>query len=195
MRSIADLERVAGNLALDFLNTVEDRLGPDREDFLAGPSELAEWGVLAGVLRDDARALKPRAEFAAALELREYLTAIFEAQIVGRPPARRDLDALAQAVAAADAEGTLERGEDGLLRWRWDPAALASVRHRVAQAAYELLSGTAVSRVGECAGPGCGWFFLDTTKRGNRRWCSMRDCGQEAKSARRRSGLKVACSG
>jgi len=40
---------------------------------------------------------------------------------------------------------------------------------------------------GQCAGAGCGWFFLDTTKRGNRRWCSMRDCGQDAKSARRRA--------
>jgi predicted RNA-binding Zn ribbon-like protein len=186
MSSIADLQHVAGNLALDFVNTVEDRLGPDREDFLTGPAELAEWGALAGVLGDHARASEPRAELEAAMELREHLTAIFEAQIAGRPAGRRDLDALAQAVAAADTEGTLERGEDGLLGWCWDPAALASVRHRVAKAAYELLSGPAASRIGECAGPGCGWFFLDSTKRGNRRWCSMRDCGQEAKSARRR---------
>ncbi|MHB1433466.1 MAG: CGNR zinc finger domain-containing protein [Streptosporangiaceae bacterium] len=38
-------------------------------------------------------------------------------------------------------------------------------------------------------GPGdaCGWYFLDVTKRGNRRWCSMSDCGQDAKVARRRA--------
>ena len=39
----------------------------------------------------------------------------------------------------------------------------------------------------QCPGDHCGWFFLDSTKRGNRRWCSMSECGQEAKTAQRRA--------
>ena len=96
-----------------------------------------------------------------------------------------DLAILAAAVAEAHAAGALAL--DGSLRWRWSPAELASVRHTVADAAYELLGGPSAPRIGECDGPGCGWFFLDRTKRGNRRWCTMRDCGQQAKTAGRRA--------
>ena len=47
---IGEVERVAGNLALDFLNTVEDRLRPEREELLRTPADLAEWGLIAGIL-------------------------------------------------------------------------------------------------------------------------------------------------
>jgi len=120
-----------------------------------------------------------------ALRLRDALTATLEAQVTGRRPDPDDLAILAAAVAEAHAAGALAL--DGSLRWRWSPAELASVRHTVADAAYELLGGPSAPRIGECDGPGCGWFFLDRTKRGNRRWCTMRDCGQQAKTAGRRA--------
>jgi predicted RNA-binding Zn ribbon-like protein len=28
---------------------------------------------------------------------------------------------------------------------------------------------------------GCGWLFLDRSRNGSRRWCSMEDCGTRAK--------------
>ena len=197
---IGDLERVSGNLALDFLNTVEDRLRPEREELLRTPEDLAEWGLMTGVLASPSKASgerqsfvrnsptkDSRTELAAALALRERLTTLLEAHVAGELPDPADLAALAGAVADAHAAATLAPGADGELRWRWDPANLASVRHTVADAAFELLSGPAAARIGECDGPGCGWFFLDQTKRGNRRWCTMADCGQEAKSAGRRA--------
>ena len=192
--SAADLELVAGHPALDFLNTVEDRLGPEYDDALHGPADLAAWGVRAGLLTADAGRARgvrgasgARAEFAATLELREHLLALLDARVAGRPAPAADLRALARAVAAAHAAGALVEENDGALRWHWDPGALATVRHRVATSASELLASPAAARIGRCAGAGCGWYFLDTTKRGNRRWCSMGDCGQDAKSARRRA--------
>jgi predicted RNA-binding Zn ribbon-like protein len=188
MLSIADLELVAGHPALDFLNTVEDRLGPDPDDVLRAPADLGAWGRHAGLLTETAgRGRGEPAEFAAALELREHLTALLDARVAGRPTHAADRRGLARAVAAAHAAGTLEPKPDGALSWRWDPNALATVRHTVATTAVELLATPGADRIGQCPGPGCGWFFLDTTKRGNRRWCSMRDCGQDAKSARRRA--------
>jgi len=53
--------------------------------------------------------------------------------------------------------------------------------------AIELLHADPGSRLKQCPGEHCGWFFIDTTKRGNRRWCSMSDCGQEAKNLNRRT--------
>jgi predicted RNA-binding Zn ribbon-like protein len=50
----------------------------------------------------------------------------------------------------------------------------------------DLLQAEPTVRLKQCPGQQCGWFFLDTTKRGNRRWCSMAECGQEAKDEQRR---------
>ena len=40
------------------------------------------------------------------------------------------------------------------------------------------------ARVRQCANPACGWLFLDNSKSGNRRWCSMSACGNRAKAHR-----------
>jgi predicted RNA-binding Zn ribbon-like protein len=30
----------------------------------------------------------------------------------------------------------------------------------------------------------CGWLFMDDSKNGSRRWCSMQSCGNRAKAHR-----------
>lgn len=183
---IGEIELNAGNVVLDFVNTVEDRLGERPEDLLRTPSDLAEWAAMSRLPAGRQAALRS-AELGKALDLRERLTALLDAKLDGLALDPADLAALAAAEARARAAGTLEQGESGLLRWRWDPESPAGVRHAIAAAASELLSSPDADRIGRCAGRGCGWFFLDATKRGNRRWCSMKDCGQAAKSANRRA--------
>ncbi len=39
-------------------------------------------------------------------------------------------------------------------------------------------------RVRKCANPGCVLWFLDVSKNGSRRWCSMELCGNRAKVGR-----------
>jgi predicted RNA-binding Zn ribbon-like protein len=39
--------------------------------------------------------------------------------------------------------------------------------------------------VKQCAGEGCGWLFLDTSRNHLRRWCTMDECGNRAKMRRR----------
>jgi len=187
--SIAELPLEGGHPALDFVNTVDDRVSDGPEDYLREPQDLVIWGVRAGVL--GSVLLPPRVdELTRALALREHLTAIFSAHVEGLPPSQRDLEALGGAVAGAHRVGTLVHGDDGRVSWRWDPRRAETVLHVVATAALDLLAGPAGARVGICAGPGCGWFFLDTSKRANRRWCSMGDCGQLAKNERRRTAAR-----
>jgi len=50
--------------------------------------------------------------------------------------------------------------------------------------AADLLVGPQLQRVRQCANPACGWLFLDNSKSGNRRWCSMSACGNRAKAHR-----------
>jgi hypothetical protein len=42
-----------------------------------------------------------------------------------------------------------------------------------------LLTGDRIDRIKHCAS--CPWLFLDQSKNGRRRWCSMDDCGTNAK--------------
>jgi predicted RNA-binding Zn ribbon-like protein len=52
----------------------------------------------------------------------------------------------------------------------------------VARSAGDLLLSGDFARIGEC--PSCGWLFLDISRNGTRRWCSMATCGSRDKMAR-----------
>jgi predicted RNA-binding Zn ribbon-like protein len=55
---------------------------------------------------------------------------------------------------------------------------------RIARSAAELLTDDQLARVKLCAMPDCGWLFLDDSRAGNRRWCSMETCGNRHKARR-----------
>ena len=50
--------------------------------------------------------------------------------------------------------------------------------------AGDLLTGGRLDRVRRCANPDCGWLFVDDSRAGKRRWCSMSSCGNRAKARR-----------
>ncbi|MEY9214953.1 CGNR zinc finger domain-containing protein [Thermobifida halotolerans] len=49
---------------------------------------------------------------------------------------------------------------------------------------YLTLLAEHPDRIRRCANPACVLRFLDTSKNGTRRWCSMATCGNRAKAAR-----------
>jgi predicted RNA-binding Zn ribbon-like protein len=56
-------------------------------------------------------------------------------------------------------------------------AALATV----ARDAVDLFGGPLAGRVRMCSADDCGLLFVDTSRPGRRRWCSMERCGNRAK--------------
>ncbi len=50
--------------------------------------------------------------------------------------------------------------------------------------AGDLLVGPQLTRLRECSNEKCLWLFLDDSKNGTRRWCSMQACGNRAKAHR-----------
>ena len=192
MQSVAEIPFVAGHVALDFVNTAEERGHPDAGDSLRTVDDLRLWGQRRGVLTSGASGASGAdgdaglAELAAAREARELLYELFLCRVRGRRAADADRARLSRLASEAYQAASLDEEADGRLGWRWDPSRLASVRHVAMATAVELLSQSPTARLRQCPGDHCGWFFLDTTKRGNRRWCSMSECGQEAKTLRRR---------
>lgn len=178
-------ELVGGNPALDFLNTIRDWSAPEREERLVSFPEAVRFGAAAGALTPtEARALgsqRAGEELGRLRELRDRLERILGAVLDGRAPAPADLDRLMQDGAAA-AEGARLRSVRGRLvrELAVADAGAATLRWRLAEAAVTLLLSTQWERVKRC--PSCGWFFLDSSRNGSRRWCSMSMCGTTSKA-------------
>jgi predicted RNA-binding Zn ribbon-like protein len=187
MQSVAEMPFIAGNAALDFVNTAEERGHPAADDALTTAADLRLWGQRYGLI---ARSATPddraEGELANAREARELLYALLFARVHHRPLPKAALARLADLAADAYRAATLEASADGNLRWRWNRSELATIRHVAVTSAIDLLHAEPSPRLKQCPGEQCGWFFLDATKRGNRRWCSMSECGQDAKNLRRR---------
>jgi predicted RNA-binding Zn ribbon-like protein len=61
-----------------------------------------------------------------------------------------------------------------------DPAWLPA--WTVARALVDLVRDAPPGRIRHCDGAGCVLWFLDTSRNGRRRWCSMAGCGNRAKA-------------
>jgi predicted RNA-binding Zn ribbon-like protein len=95
------------------------------------------------------------------------------------------LEALAHGQLAGDAAG---------YAWKWDSGSgLLAPLWPIVAAAVEVLTHGPASHIKFCQA--CRFMFVDLSKNGSRRWCSMDDCGKAAKIARylqRRSDARAA---
>jgi len=165
-----------GNVALDFVATLRARLSDSPHDLLATPRDLSRWFVAAE--------LAPRklpvtdAELRNARKLREAIYRLAIARIDDEPFADRDRALLNRFASAPPPAPRLER--DGIGVARVDVPTLLSL---IARIAIDLLGGAARDRIRRCSGDGCSILFVDTSRPGQRRWCSMAGCGNKAKVA------------
>jgi predicted RNA-binding Zn ribbon-like protein len=187
MESITDIPFVGGHLAIDFVNTTEQRGHPDARDWLQTASDLQTWGERSGLLTRSTRTGGGEAELERARRARELVHGLLLDRSEGRPLTSGQLARLQRLAAEAYAAGKLARQDDGRVEWYWSATTLSTVRYVAVTGAVELLRTHPSPRLKQCPGDHCGWLFLDTTKRGNRRWCSMSECGQDAKDERRRA--------
>lgn len=170
--------QIGGAVGLDLMNTVSERLAADRfVDYLVDYDDVLRFAEESGLVdAEQAAALRALAarhptdaadEWARVRELRETL---YSACYDGGPT-----DPVVQLHAEAVASGALVPAGDG---WDWSfPVDLALPRRRLALASVELLLRDDLDRLAQCADAECGWVFLDTSPRHNRRWCVAADCG------------------
>lgn len=185
---------LAGQLSLNYVNTPDPRVNTPRE-YLHTYEDLVAWARYVGVLSEGeewellrvAAGEPSRAGmvYARAIEVREALYRVFVAIARGGTPTRGDLDVIEGAYREALGRARLVAGERGYM-WEWagEAGALDRPLWPIVRSAVELLMSAEVGRVKECGNQGCGWLFLDTSKNGSRRWCSMEGCGSRVKMRR-----------
>ena len=191
------LRRAAENLCLDFVNTVAWRLTDAPEERLASPAALLDWGTGAGLIESSRTAglrelwtERPgtaTAAFRRAIALREAIYRIFRATILAKDVPKEALRVLNSALSDAPLRVRIAPAGHAFGWARSAGAALEPLLVPIAWSAADLLTGPGIGRVRQCQDDrGCGWLFLDESRTGTRRWCSMGDCGNRAKARRHR---------
>jgi predicted RNA-binding Zn ribbon-like protein len=188
-------EFIAGALCLDFVNTVGSHGFEQAREKLRTYSDLVRWSKEASLI-DDGEALELLAFSDAnpsgaskvleeARGFREMLFRIFGALQRKQSPDQSDLAALNQTLRKFPIRLEVRSQGDDFCCSReiaqiTDEWPLAPV----AWSAADLLVSDQVRQVRQCADATCGWLFVDTSKNHSRRWCSMGDCGSQAKARR-----------
>lgn len=194
-----EFQLVAGNLCLDFINTLDDRGDPEREQEL-----LTCFADLLAFLRQS-RALPesalrrlahsiPNASPAAekilqrARAVREALYRILDAVVEKHNPPPADLDEISSEWRRVSKHFRLRRTTDGF-EWQWaaeieNEAAGDRLLWPILRSATDLLTSSDLDRVRSCESETCRWLFLDTSRNHSRRWCDMKVCGNRSKVRR-----------
>ena len=188
-------ELSGGDVSLDFANTVDVRPTSSPKELIPTFEDLASWGRQTGLLNtaDEAalrKIAKQNSEKAEntrklAIEVRECMFQIFSRVAEGQKVPKDVLKEWNQIVRRSMTHYEMMRNQEGL-SWHLRPEDLEldSLLWPVVHSAVRLLTGPNASRIRKCAAPNCDWLFLDTSKRGNRRWCDMTVCGNRAKARR-----------
>ena len=194
-------EDVDTTRTLSFVNTLSGRPTSTPAERLITYDAFADWAREVGLLKPDdverlAGRARRRSEDAArvlqrARELRERLHETFAATSDRRMPPPATLDALGTELSRWYPHGRLVPDGD---RLQWAYGGLDELERplwEIARAAARLVTSPSLARVRPCAADDCGWWFLDDTKNGSRRWCDMKICGNRDKVRRFRARQKT----
>jgi predicted RNA-binding Zn ribbon-like protein len=189
---MANFYIVGNRLAIDFGNTVAT--GDAAGDGLRSWSDLVDFLVAAGQI-DGRRASQVKA---LAQGDPEGTSRILRQAMALRDAMRRIVEALAERkpleagwVEPINAVLRVTEGHDELLEMA-DGWRLGFVRREqrlewllagIARSAAELVEEGPRAPVRKCARAGCVLYFYDTSRTGQRRWCSMAVCGNRSKVA------------
>lgn len=195
VREYSRFRYIGGDRSVDFANTTAS--SGHEVAGLASYDVLLEWALGGGVITPGvaaslrrtsedypARAVRVLAE---ALELRQTIVRIF-AKVARNEIADSEIAELnATWLARSLTELAIVRDESRTLSLGWPRAgdALEGPLWIVSHAAALLLTSGDASLIRRCDAPDCGWFFVDRSRNGLRRWCEMETCGTRMKSARR----------
>lgn len=190
---------VGNHLALDFLNTRPVQNGeavellPDFDALLRWfkAADLLSSGDVANLRRQWGESIQGRQVVEAMRELRERLRKEVVTREQGGAVHRAAIDELNRLMAEHPMLARLKASGSAPTTELWfDPRRPEDLFAPLAHSAATLFADLDRNRVRKCRQ--CVLHFYDTSKKGTRRWCSMRLCGNRLKvaayAARRRVG-------
>jgi predicted RNA-binding Zn ribbon-like protein len=171
----------SGAPSLDFAYTGDLGFGnPDWEN-LHSPDDLAAW--LTERFPGSDGIVHPR-HLTDAMMLRESIARLARAASEAAEFEPRDVDNVNLFAATPDIPPALLGGSRRAGRQTTSTNQALST---LARDAVAVFSADAAGRVRVCAAEDCSLVYVDTSRAGSRRWCSMQRCGNRAKVRRFRA--------
>ncbi len=190
---------VANKPILDFLNT-KPVLADGPTELLSDVRALERWLIASGMAssakaKAAVRSWRDSTQAAAFLEqllaFRERLREAVVRIEKGSQPADAFLAEVNSLLIQSPLRSSLRKRDGKVIReMTFEPSKPADLWAPIIDATADLLVNAEASRIRQCES--CVLHFLDTSKKGARRWCSMNICGNKLKVAayqqRRRVG-------
>ncbi len=165
-----------GALCLELLTTGGP--GPYRcFEVLHQPADLARWAERSRLTPTPVLEISDT-EVADARRLRDALFRAAVAHTCDEHPEPDDLATINEAATHPPLAPAI--GPSGQRRWAGTPSG-THLLATVARDAVDLLTGPFVHRIRTCAADNCQLVYVDTSRPGRRRWCSMERCGNRHK--------------
>ncbi|MFH8978032.1 CGNR zinc finger domain-containing protein [Streptomyces sp. NPDC017890] len=165
-----------GALCLELL--VTGGPGPYRRyEVLHEPADLAVWAERSRLTPAPVLEIS-EAEVADMRRLRDALFRVVIAHTRGEPHPPGDLEVINEAAARPALAPAI--APTGKRQWAGTPDG-THLAATVARDAVELLTGPFAHRIRTCAAEDCHLVYVDTSRPGRRRWCSMEHCGNRHK--------------
>jgi predicted RNA-binding Zn ribbon-like protein len=172
---------VGGRVSVDLTATHGLRWRDPSVERIPTPDDLARWFIAAGLA--DASLSVSASTLRGAHVLREALYRLMHARITRAPLDERAVDVVNR--WAARRPPAVRLTPDGTAQHLVAPTA-GGLLALVARDGVDLLAGPQADRLRECSSATCTLLYLDTSRAGRRRWCSMAVCGSRDKMARHR---------
>ena len=176
-----------GRLCLNFVATIGWRDSPKPIERLPSSADFERWIVEAGIATTSPRiSTKMLIE---AHKLREAIYRIVNAVLHQKSFDVEDLNTVNHwASFRIESPQLIADGKSLAIKTAAAQRA-ESVIAEIARDAVSLLGGQQQKRIRRCAREDCTLLFVDESRSGRRRWCSMNACGNRAKTVayRRRS--------
>ncbi|MDW3207184.1 MAG: CGNR zinc finger domain-containing protein [Alphaproteobacteria bacterium] len=176
MISEMDFHTDTGRRCLDLAATLGDRFGSPLER-LVEPESLAEW--FASVAGSPLPAKVTSEDLATVRNLRDSIGRVADALYDNQAPDVNDIARINDHAATFPSPPRLAL--DGRSVMASEDTTLEAVLGEIARDAIDLLSGPDFAKVKRCAAEDCSVLFVDYSRPGKRRWCSMSRCGNRAK--------------
>lgn len=190
-QAIDDVRLDGGVLCLDFVNTIPDRYDGTNRDLLGDFHDLIYWAKKAKAIDEAGYKSFQKAMTKSKLhsteflsetkKLRDLIYSIFHPISHQQKVKPRDLAEFNKISSRYFPLLEVVMGTNGYSeQWNIESNHFQLITAPIVKSARELLLSDKLLKVKECSN--CGWLFLDTTKNGKRRWCSMEDCGSKMKA-------------
>jgi predicted RNA-binding Zn ribbon-like protein len=174
--------------SLNLVATVGWRSAPKPVERLRSAGDLAEWLMAAQLVAAPPKVMPD--ELTSARRLREAIYRLVVATMKHQLPDSSGIALINRWSRIPQPVPTLKLG-DGLLHLEEEtPQPVRAALSVIARDAIHLLGSKSILCVKECARPDCTLLFVDASRSGRRRWCSMDACGNRAKTVDYRRRLK-----